>query len=212
MESVKKIIEFYRDNLISLYLYGSYAVGDQVEGISNYDLFLVLKSYDFSFDLSLKNPPFIFTEEELNNSLDTFPIEILDIKERGKLLYGEDILKNVEIEEKHLRNQIERELKQKLINFRRMLNSENKNLITFMIILYKSLTSILRAILHLHNYNKPLKRVFIYYEVSKLFDVNYKMFLDIEECLNDNLRNLSNLEIYVSDFYKFLEDLAKKYV
>ncbi|MEM0476757.1 MAG: hypothetical protein QW367_03980, partial [Candidatus Aenigmatarchaeota archaeon] len=152
------------------------------------------------------------TEEELNNSLDTFPIEILDIKERGKLLYGEDILKNVEIEEKHLRNQIERELKQKLINFRRMLNSENKNLITFMIILYKSLTSILRAILHLHNYNKPLNRIFIYYEVSKLFDVNYKMFLDIEECLNDNLRNLSKLEIYVSDFYKFLEDLAKKYV
>ncbi|MEO0158942.1 MAG: hypothetical protein ABIL47_00490 [candidate division WOR-3 bacterium] len=211
MESFKEIVNFYKDNIISLYLYGSYAVGDEIEGISDYNLFLILSDYKFSKELSLKYPPFIFTESELLSSIDTFPIEILDIKERGKLLYGRDILKDIEIDKNYLRNQIERELKQKIINFRRALNFENKNLLIFMIMTYKSLTSILRAILHLNNLNKPLKRIFIYYEISKLFDVNYKMFLDIEECLMDKLKNLNSLEPYVFEFYKFLEKLSKKY-
>ncbi len=208
---VDKILRFYKDNVISLYLYGSYAVGDQVEGLSSYDLLLILKNYEFSRELSLKYPPFIFTREELLNSLDTFPIEILDIKERGRLLYGEDILKDVELNDVFLRSQVERELKEKLINFRRILNIDDKQIPIFIVRTYKSLTSILRAILHLKGCKKPLKRIYIYYEISKLFDVNYKMFLDIEECLDEKLKYLERLNAYTFEFYKFLEKMTKEY-
>ncbi len=207
-----KILSFYKGEVVSLYLYGSYAVGDEIEGVSNYDLLLILKNYNFSKELSLKYPPFIFTKEELFNSLDTFPIEILDIKERGKLLYGEDILRDVKLEDDFLKNQVERELKEKLINFRRVLNVDDKQIPIFIIKTYKSLTSILRAILHLKRHKKPLKRIYIYYEISKLFDVNYNMFLDIEECLDERLRNVHYLNAYTFEFYNFLEKLTKEYV
>lgn len=206
---VEKILNFYKDDVISLYLYGSYAVGDQIEGISSYDLFLILKNYNFSKELSLKHPPFIFTKDELLDSLDTFPIELLDIKERGKLIYGEDVLKDLEIEDRFLRNQIERELKEKLINFRRILNFEDKQIPLFIVRTYKSLTAILRAILHLKRKNKPLKRIYIYYEISNIYNLNYKMFLDIEESLKFHI--YSNLNQHAIEFYKFLETLTMEF-
>lgn len=206
MEKMKEaIIKHYNNEIISLYLYGSRAVGDEVEGISDYNFFLVLKNYKLSKALSINYPPFIFTVEELHNSLDTFPIELLDIKERGKLLFGSDILREISLNNEDLREQIERELKEKLISYRRILNSFNENIPIFLYHTYKSLTAILRAILHIENLNKPLRRILIYYEISKFLKINYNLFLKLEE------RNFSNLDEIIEDFYNFLNMLCDKY-
>ncbi|MCS7244761.1 MAG: hypothetical protein N2504_02120 [candidate division WOR-3 bacterium] len=206
MEKIRDtIVKHYKDEIISLYLYGSRAVGDEVEGISDYNFFLVLKNYKPSKALSINYPPFIFTIEEIYKSLDTFPIELLDIKERGRLLFGNDVLREISINDGNLKMQIERELKEKLINFRRVLNSFNENIPIFIYHTYKSLTSILRAILHIENLNKPLRRSLIYYEISKFLKINYNLFLKLEE------RNFSNLDEIVENFYNFLDMLCNKY-
>jgi len=210
MNELEKILNFYKNNIISIYLYGSYAVGDENE-FSDYNLFLILNNYEFSKALSLKYPPFIFTKNELLNSLDTFPIEILDIKERGKLLYGEDFLRNVEIKKEDLIKQIEREIKEKLINFRRILNFEDKQIPIFILKTYKSLTSILRAILHVENLNKPKKRIYIYYEISKFLNFDYSIFLKIEEHLKEYPKNIEQLNEFSYKFYEFLKILSDKY-
>ena len=208
-KEVKKILDFYKNNVISLYLYGSYAVGDQIEGISDYNFFLVLQKYNFSKELFLKFPPFIFTKDELISSTDTFPIELLDIKERGLLLFGNDILSEIEIKENDLRNQIERELKEKLVNFRRILNANDRHIPIFLFRIYKSLTPILRAILYLNKLDRPKKRIYIYYEISKFFDFDYHLFLKIEETIRNN--SIENLNEFVFQFYEFLEKISKKY-
>jgi predicted nucleotidyltransferase len=200
-----KIIQFYKDEIIALYLYGSYAVGDEIEKFSNYNLLLILKNFKANKELHLKHPPFIFTYDEIISSADTFPIEILDIKERGKILYGEDVLSKIEIKDEDLKLQVERELKEKLINFRRLL-IHKKDLSFDIVRIYKSLSSVLRAILHLKKAYKPLKRINIYYEISRIYHFDYGLFLKIEDSLkSENFKYLQELKF---TFYHFLETLS----
>jgi hypothetical protein len=49
---------------------------------------------------------------------DVFPIELLDIRECHKVLYGENLVQGLEIDTKNLRLQIEHELRGKLIRLR----------------------------------------------------------------------------------------------
>ncbi len=168
-----------------------------------------MEEYRFAKELSLKFPPFIFTKDELFSSIDTFPIELLDIKERGLLLFGKDILSEIEVNESDLRGQIERELKEKLINFRRILNTYDKHISTFLFKTYKSLTPILRAILYLNKLDRPKKRIYIYYQISKRFDLDYHLFLKIEETIRNY--SIENLNEFVFQFYEFLEKISRKY-
>lgn len=117
------------ENLLSSVLYGSAAAGDRIEGKSDYNVMLVLKEAGLP-ELKLiaaasKNwlkkgnpPPLIFSRERLLASGDTFPIELSDMKEFHKVLYGEDALPGLAIDPAHLRLALEREFKGKLILLR----------------------------------------------------------------------------------------------
>jgi len=117
------------ENLLSSVLYGSAAAGDRIEGSSDYNLMLVLKEAELpslkliaavSKDWLKKGnpPPLIFSRERLLASCDTFPIELSDMKDFHKVLYGEDALPALKIDPAHLRLALERELKGKLILLR----------------------------------------------------------------------------------------------
>jgi hypothetical protein len=55
-------------------------------------------------------------KEYINNSLDSFPMEFFTMRERYIVVYGEDVLKDLRIENRHLRLQAERELKGKWLH------------------------------------------------------------------------------------------------
>src|SRR3972149_4431743 len=59
--------------------------------------------------------PLFLTKEYISSALDTFPIEFLGMKNFHKLVYGENVLAELNIDKRHLRHQIERELRGKLI-------------------------------------------------------------------------------------------------
>jgi len=63
-------------------------------------------------------PPLCFTLERLENSADVFPLELLDIKEQRRVLFGDDVVAGVEVSEANLRHELEYELKSKLIQLR----------------------------------------------------------------------------------------------
>jgi hypothetical protein len=66
-----------------------------------------------------KHPaPLIFTGEELNRSADVFPIEMLDMQRRHRLLHGTDVLKSVKVPLDLHRVQLEHDLRTKLILLR----------------------------------------------------------------------------------------------
>ena len=115
--------------LKSVVLYGSAAAGDHAGKRSDYNVLVVSSDLGsatlnaFSKAASkwaqAGNPaPLLFTEERLAQATDVFPIELLDIRECHKILYGTDPLQELVINTSNLRLQIEHELRGKLIRLR----------------------------------------------------------------------------------------------
>ncbi|HEB69218.1 MAG TPA: hypothetical protein ENI88_06315 [Desulfobulbus sp.] len=60
-------------------------------------------------------PPLVMTAEYIDHSLDVFPIEFFNFQAIHHTLFGDDLLGRLQIVDKHLRLQCEREIKAKLL-------------------------------------------------------------------------------------------------
>ncbi len=117
-------------NLVSVILYGSAAAGDFVPRLSDYNTLVALEKIGPE-DLRkahacirewvrLGNPtPVYFTVSELQNAADVFPIEFHQMTVAHKVLFGIDVLADMNISDRFLRLQTEYELRSKLIYLRR---------------------------------------------------------------------------------------------
>ncbi len=117
-------------NLASVILYGSAAAGDFIPRQSDYNILIALKKIRPE-DLrnahasvrewhKMGHPvPVYFTVSELQNAADVFPIEFHQMEIARKVLYGTDVLADLNISDKFLRHQAEYELRSKLIQLRR---------------------------------------------------------------------------------------------
>jgi predicted nucleotidyltransferase len=149
---IARLKDAYKEELVSVILYGSAASGEFVSEYSNLNVLVVLKNTELSTlakaSSIVHNPrfkvvqPLFFTEEYITSSLDVFPIEFLDISENYAVLTGADILKNIAIDTRNLRFQCEHELKAKLINLRQVFVGIHKNSSALKEVLLKSFTSI----------------------------------------------------------------------
>ncbi len=133
----KKINAFSRDlseaagdRLVSLILYGSALTDQFVPGRSDLNFLIVLKSAGEEDLASLIKPvrtwerkgvalPIVMSPQGIRDSLDSFPMEYLDMKSAYQVVLGSDVLAEIEIQPRHLRLQCEREIKAKLIQLRR---------------------------------------------------------------------------------------------
>ncbi|HCJ67538.1 MAG TPA: hypothetical protein DHV62_09555 [Elusimicrobia bacterium] len=151
------------ENLIALILYGSAVKGENVPKQSDVNVMVVLSELTLEKLSSLetiihngqrkaKINPVFWTEEELKNSADVFPVEFLDIKEKYRILYGKDIFSEITVNTKNLRHQLEFELRSKLLRMR----NEWLNLRGRKTPLYDFLTRAGTSFLHLFNYAKKL--------------------------------------------------------
>ena len=125
---VSKLKRIYGDNLKSIVLFGS-AVGQSPLPKRNLDLMLVLASLELERLVAGArlirrwmrhgNPEPLFIDmARIATSLDVFPIEFSDMQARHQILYGEDPLQHITIEQPALRLQCEREIKQKILLLR----------------------------------------------------------------------------------------------
>lgn len=125
----KHVQEALGDGLVSLTVYGSAATGDDDKRYSDINTLIVARELDLAVLKRLTDAisgwmkrghpaPTLFTRERMNQSLDVFPIEILDMKERHRVLAGEDLLAELEVDTRHLRFQVEHELKGKFLQLR----------------------------------------------------------------------------------------------
>ena len=159
-------------NLVSVILYGSAAAGDFVENRSDYNILVALNKIGPA-DLRnaqactrewtrLGNPvPVYFTVNELENASDVFPIELHQMSVARKVLYGPDVLANVEISDKFLRLQTEFELRSKLIQLRRQYIPASANADGLKRLMAESLSSfaaLFRAVLILRGVAAPAKK------------------------------------------------------
>ncbi len=119
----------FSDDLVSVILYGSAARGKYVPKKSDINFLIVLtdegiERFHSAQPLVKKwkkrniSIPLFLTEDYIKSSLDSFPIEFLNISSYYKVIFGRDIFQDIEIGRNDLRLQLEREMKGKLLNLR----------------------------------------------------------------------------------------------
>jgi hypothetical protein len=137
-EFVKRTRETAGPNIESIVLFGSAVSGDFHPGHSNLNLFCVLRDSSFTalqalapvakwWDRQKQPPPLCMTQLELERSTDVFTIELLDMQQHHRVLFGEDVVQGLQIPMDLHRVQVEYELREKLILLRQqlLLSSEN---------------------------------------------------------------------------------------
>lgn len=129
-EFVKRLKEVASTNLKSVVLYGSAARGDFHETHSDLNVLCVFESLTVEelsrvapvvkwWSLDLKEPaPLFFTSAELKHSTDVFSIEILDMQASSKVLYGTDVVKDLQVPMNLHRVQVEHELRTTVLKLR----------------------------------------------------------------------------------------------
>ena len=129
---VERIRKAAGANLESIILFGSTVSGDFHSEFSNVNLFCVLRDSSFSslqalapvaqwWDRQKQPPPLLMTRQDLLRSTDVFTIELIDMQQHHRVLFGDDVLKDLHIPLDLHRVQVEYELREKLILFRQQL-------------------------------------------------------------------------------------------
>jgi predicted nucleotidyltransferase len=207
--------------LISLILYGSAAGGSYVKGKSDINLLVVLTAEAINrLEDSLATVkhwkkcrvavPLVMTKAFIESSLDCYPIEFLNMKNRHILIYGENVLEQLNFKPEDLRLQIERELKGKLILLRQGYLETGGNARQLRQLISRSFTafiSIFNALLHLKQESAPRQRRDTIKEVAKLFAVDEEAFLYCAD-IKEGVDKLSGEEV-AGVFKKYMNEVEK---
>ncbi len=159
-------------DLVSLILYGSAAaVGQYIPGQSDLNILIVLGPAvidDEERALPLmgkwkkrKVAAIFMTQAYICSSLDTFPVEFINMRMNYLVIDGEDVLKDLKVESCNLRLQLERELKGKIFHLQQgFLESEGKDkeLRRIISLSLGSFVPLFKALLYLRGYEVPQGR------------------------------------------------------
>jgi hypothetical protein len=126
-------------DLLGICLFGSAAAGRYVKGTSDLNLLILVADGARKVTSRLMpfykkwapagvSPPLVLSPEYIASSLDVFPIEFLVMAAGHLCIHGQDPFENLQVEPKHLRLQLERELKGKLTTLRTRLLASGGNL------------------------------------------------------------------------------------
>jgi hypothetical protein len=151
------------DNVVSIFVHGSATGEDYDAKTSDINIGFVLKDVSISAIKSvikkvrtaLKKKitvPLFLSQEYINKSLDTFPMEFLEMKETGIVVYGENVLDSIDVKKEDLRRECEYQLKGKLITIRQAFLEQALSRRGLEILLKQSLNSlfpVFRTILRL---------------------------------------------------------------
>lgn len=166
----QEVRQLLADDLVALALYGS-AVGDNfVPGASDLNVAIVVKDARFEVLQKLQPRvaawhrmgfalPLLLDQDFLQRGRDAFPMEFHDIKEQHRLLWGEEIFQDFQIDTRYLRFQAEYEARSKLLRLRALYlecAEDHPRLRTFMLDSLKTFLILMRNLVRLHGRTGPL--------------------------------------------------------
>jgi predicted nucleotidyltransferase len=196
-ESLQKIaLDFQNDveslfgnHIVSVIVYGSAATDEHMPKKSDVNILLVLDE-DGIQDLrpaqkkiagwrKQRAHPLFLTESYIERSLDSFPVEFLNMKSAYRVLKGKDVLESLEFTPGDLRLQCERELKGNLLHLRQrfILTEGKKNELAALIgESVGAFTAIFRALLFLKNGEIPKSKQEVLIRTCKTFGMDEALF------------------------------------
>ena len=214
------MIALHGDNLKSISLYGSAVGEDFIPKKSNVNLLLVMERIDppdLKKSLKLINQgrkkgiiPLLLTVEHMKSSTDTFPIEFLEMKENYILIYGKDILDELEVNSRNVRLQCEQQLKGGLIRLYQVyleIGMREKRIRALLINSLTSFIPIFRSLLRLKGKALPVKKRDIISDLEREFTVNGALFLKVLQ-MKEGKKVEDNLEKLFGDYLEEVEKLC----
>ena len=213
--------EIFRNDLVALILYGSGATGDYTPGKSDLNFLIIVTVQGMDhLDETVKTvdrwrkrkvaTPFFMTEEDILSSLDSYPIEFLNMKTNHILVHGEDILGRVSITTSALRLQCERELKGKIFHLRNgFLETEGKakRVRQLIKVSLTAFISLFKALLYLKAVDIPHGRRDIIQAAAGVYDVEADIFLKCVD-IREGIDNISDYDINAV-FKAYLSEIGK---
>lgn len=184
----------FESNLVSAAIYGSYVSGNFVEGVSDINILILLEKPDADQIEKLginahkmikryKITPLILSKTEFINSADVFPMEYFDIRDRKKILYGEDETKTLSLTQKNLRHQLEDRLRGNIASLRQLIiasHGKEKILGNFLKNWYGSLNALFKGLLRLKKITPvPSQSEDIIKKINEVFRLDVAPFLDL---------------------------------
>ena len=187
-------------NLASVILYGSAATGDFVRKQSDYNLLIALNNITPKDLRAAQAPmrewsklghpiPVYFTVGELQNAADVFPIEFHQMERARLVLFGTDVLANLNISDEFLRHQTEYELRSKLIQLRRRYipaSTSVGGLVNLMAESLSTFVALFRAVLLIHNFEPPVTKHEVVDAIVRQLKIDGKPFEKIFDIRENN--------------------------
>ena len=214
-EFTRRLREAAGANLQSIVLYGSAARGEYHHQKSDLNLLCVLKSTKAA-DLARlarvvhwwsgqlqEPPPHFFTEEELRQSADVFAIELLDLGQNHKLLFGPDPIAGIEVPMNLHRVEVEHDLRSHLQKLRTHFVHYSENETQLREIYSRSISSVtvlLRHVLIAFGEDAPSEKAALYKRIEQLTAADARAFE-----LGQALRHNHPSSEVARDFGKYLE-------
>jgi hypothetical protein len=182
-------------DLVSLILYGSGAAGHYVAGKSDINVLVIvteagLERLDQAIPAVGKwrkravAVPLFMTRAFVLSSVDAYPIEFLNMKIRHGVIFGEDVLDAVSINPVHLRLQIERELKGKMLHLREgFLAAEGKakKIRELIKVSFNAILALFHAILYLKERAVPEDKRQAIAALADVYPLNAEVFTQCAE-------------------------------
>jgi hypothetical protein len=192
---MKELQEALGPALKSVVLYGSAAAGDFIQGVSGRDILIIGErlgaaelaalSVPLAAWVQAGNPlPQVLTPTELARSTDVFPIEIIDMQQSRRVLFGPDPLAEIKIDMQHFRIQLERELKTRLLLLRRRYMaccSQTDRVARLMIDSVSTFLVLMRAALRLYNDSAPAEKAKALEELGRYVTFDLQPFTAVQE-------------------------------
>jgi hypothetical protein len=158
-EFVVRMRQAAGENLQSVILYGSAVSGEFHPEFSNVNLLCVVREASYAtlgavapvvewWTRQKRHVPLVLTGEELERSADVFSIELLDMQQRHRVLFGADFLSGLKIPMHFHRAQLEYELREKTILLRERLLVAGTNKKQLWELLLGSLSTFVTLIRH----------------------------------------------------------------
>jgi hypothetical protein len=211
-EIFKEITEDYQKifgvHLLSIVLYGSGAGGDYIPGKSDLNFLITLTDQGIErLDRALETVtrwrkrnvaiPLFMTRSYLMGSLESYPVEFLNMKHHYIVVSGEDVLAELAFDRRHIRLQLERELQGKLLHLRSGYLATEGNVRKIRELIKLSLNafiSLFGALLYLKNIEIPNGKREVIIAAGKAFGIDVPIFLKCEEVRRKTDR-LSSAEV-----------------
>jgi len=225
-ELVQKLKTAAAGNLKAVILYGSAATEEFHTKHSDLNILCLVDQADAAHLEALhgavewwirrgQRPPLVFTLDELRRSADIFTIELLDMKSRHRILYGENVLAEISVPLHYHSIQVERELRTDWLRLRQAILAapkKSKVYLELMVSSFSAFAALFRhALIALGEAPAQTKREAID-RIAKFAGADPAGFQTILSLREGKLSERDiNIETTLNQYFSFVEAVTDKF-